>query len=71
MGKFDGETNVLGQQLNQMSEAGVPTVMQQAAQRASGKPWTGRLLQEDTGAPGTPLGQVNKLDAAIDRAGFI
>jgi hypothetical protein len=69
MEKFDGETNVLWHQLNQMSEAGVPAVMQQAAQRASGKPWTGRLLQENTGALGSTLGQAHKLDAAIDRAG--
>ena len=69
MEKFDGETNVLWQQLNQMHGADVPAVMQQAAQRANGKPWTGQLLQEDTGAFGSALGQAEKLEAAIDQIG--
>lgn len=71
MEKFDGETNVLWQQLNQSSTAGIPSIMQQAAQRANGKPWTGRLLQEGEGVLGNALGQANKLDAAIDRAGRV
>jgi hypothetical protein len=71
MEKFDGETNVLWKQLNQMSEAGVPSVMQQAAQRANGKPWTGQLLREGQGTLESALGQANKLDAAIDRAGRV